>query len=119
MEISLIKRIEQLAGPAVAAQLRAEYGGATHYVPNLRPVRTTPAFEASDQALAEQITHLEAARLLAARASGRHPECGRPTPTQCPLRQGSAGKSLDFGAHIQADRPAAGHLSGHVGGDHQ
>ena len=43
MQISLIKRIEQLAGPAVAAQLRAEYGGAAHYLPNPRPERTTAA----------------------------------------------------------------------------
>lgn len=66
MQISLIKRIEQLAGPAVAAQLRAEYGGATHYVPNPRPARTAPAFEASDQALRDELARLSMVRTAAA-----------------------------------------------------
>ena len=68
MQISLIKRIEQLAGPAVAAQLRAEYGGAAHYLPNPRPERTTPAFEASDQALSDELARPAVVRTAAAAA---------------------------------------------------
>ena len=70
MQISLIKRIEQLAGPAVAAQLRAEYGGAAHYLPNPRPERTTPAFEASDQALSDDLARLAVVRTAAAAWGG-------------------------------------------------
>ena len=70
MQISLIKRIEQLAGPAVAAQLRAEYGGAAHCLPNPRPERTTPAFEASDQALSDELARLAVVRTAAAAWGG-------------------------------------------------
>ena len=70
MQISLIKRIEQLAGPAVAAQLRAEYGGAAHYLPNPRPERTTPAFEASDQALSDELARPAVVRTAAAAWGG-------------------------------------------------
>ena len=70
MQISLIKRIEQLAGPAVAAQLRAEYGGAAHCLPNPRPERTTPAFEASDQALSDELARPAVVRTAAAAWGG-------------------------------------------------
>lgn len=62
MSTSLIKRIEQLAGPAVAERLRAEFGGATHYVPNPRPARTGADFEASAAAQADELQRLIAAR---------------------------------------------------------
>lgn len=63
MTTTLIQRIEQLAGPFVAAQLRREYGGAMHYLPNPRPAPVADALVAERQA--RQAAELE--RLIAAR----------------------------------------------------